>query len=69
MSKDIQVGDTIFSKSGTEFYCRVKEVKGSKLVIAYNDNYEEVFTISKSVVTKMDDSWEMPNWTVSPDQL
>lgn len=62
-------GDSVFSKSGIEFYTTIVEVKGSKVVLEYNDDYEERFVVFKSCLTKLGDGWEMPNWTITPEQL
>lgn len=65
----VKIGDSVFSKSGTEFYTTIVEVKGSKVVLSYNDNYEELFTVNKSCLTKIGSEYEMPSWTITPEQL
>jgi hypothetical protein len=65
--KQVQVGDSVFSKNGMEFYCTVVEVKGSKVTVRYCDGNEEFYeTVSKSLFRNWDpegEDWDIPNWT------
>jgi len=67
--REVEVGDNVFSKNGTEFNCTVIHVGKKNVTLEYEDNYPEECTVPKSALTRLDDDWEMPNWTASFDQI
>ncbi len=64
-----EVGDNVFSKNDMEFNCTISSINGNKIILEYHDDYVEECTVSISSLTKLDDGWEMPNWTAHFDQL
>ena len=67
--KEPEVGDNVFSKNGIEFNCAISSINGNKITVEYNDNYVEECTINRSDLKPLDDEWEVPNWTISLEQL
>ena len=65
----IEVGMEVFSKNGTEFYSNVSSVNGSRITVAYEDDYMEEETVDASCFTEFDGILECPNWTFSFEQI
>ena len=64
----IQVGAYIESKNGVEFSVRISKIEGSKVTVAWtNDWYDDLFqTIDKSIIkVDSDGSLSVPNWTIN----